>query len=188
MNKRLKEFAKRHMNQGNLESNVYPTPEQYSMSKGDYYTHLEQRNITHPRIVEMALNSTRNIYKTLVESDNKENLIVTAVGSSLLHTAYKDIDILLLGIKNEEVRKKLFHDLNEVINGLKTKPVDIQNTFLYQGSVGGGSWQGGTSTSDFTDPGKHLIDFIVDETGKSFEEWHKMMVNIQRNYCILDRL
>lgn len=186
VNKRFLDFAQRHKSQENPQGQRdFPNPEAYSMSKENYYDNLRNRDETHPDRVENALDSIRAVYRNLRRSYGSEGLVVVAVGSSLVHSAYKDIDMVLLGIQNEDFRGELFDKANNRINGSKPNKPN-QNTQFYTGNVGP-SWPAGPSSSDFLKPQDYLIDLIVDETGRTFEDWHRMMVSSNQIYCILDR-
>lgn len=184
VNKKFLEFAQRHRGPNTPEEKSYPSPESYSTPKSSYYDYLRMRDKTHPERVEEALGSIREVYMGLREQYSQEDLIVVAVGTSLVHTAYNDIDVVLLGVKNRDFGEELFDKANRAINGSNPSAPN-QNTFLY---TGGGTGSGfGLSTSDILPPRDYLIDLILDNSGKSFEEWHRMMVNIDQRYCILDR-
>lgn len=180
VNKRFLEFAQRHRRQDTPKEKSYPSPKSYSTPKSSYYDYLRMRDETHPERVEEALGSIREIYRELRGQYSQEDLIVVAVGTSLVHTAYNDIDVVLLGVKNRDFGEELFDKANRAINGSNPSAPN-QNTFLYTGSGFG------PSTSDILAPRDYLIDLILDNSGKSFEEWHRMMVNIDQRYCILDR-
>lgn len=182
VNKRLLDFAKRHKTDENLSvGRSYPTPESYSMPKEVYYGNLGARDTTHPERVENALGCIRTAYRDLREHYGTEKLVVVAVGSSLIHSAYKDIDVFLLGMQNKDFREQLFEKVNDAINGSQQNRPN-QNTFFYAaGSLSG------PSTSDILPPKDYLIDLILDESGNSFDVWHRMMVNSNQRYCILDR-
>jgi hypothetical protein len=153
-------------------------PEDYAVPKDDFYAHLSSRDVAHPDRVGEALSLIRNAYQELGSNHDLSGLVVVAVGSSLQHTNYNDIDVALVGIKTPESGNKLFRKVNGSINGSEEKQDNGLRQF-YSGI--------GPSTSDFRSSRDYLVDLILDETGKSFDEWHRMMVATNQGYCILDR-
>jgi hypothetical protein len=155
------------------------TPQEYAMPIGDYFALLRKRDGKHIGYVERALNI---ISEQSYSTKHFRDKVITAVGSSLVRPDYNDIDLAIIGISPVEIGRAFLLRINNCFYklGIKTKHEEAIGYAGYDVSS--------AKVSEFdeeTQKFKDIIHILLDESGQTFQEWHKGMVERREPYCIL---
>lgn len=177
MNKRFEELAKRwKAKTPPITQKEYPTPEMYSIPESVYRSHIRSVNEDNEKSLDLAINKIREAKAELYSSQNSlvtqsriRDTRIAVVGSSLISTIYRDIDLVVVGF--DETLADMFH---------------AQLTSLLRDSVNndfGNVSYGGFLVNRLTT--RDIIDYVTNRDGKDFRQWHKMMVDRSDQYCLI---
>lgn len=151
-------------------SNKYPKPEEYAMPEKSYRRKIKARNPDHIKQINNLLTNISDVIDTYNEY---HDMTVAVVGSSLHKKNYNDIDIVSVGITDHNDLNTLYNRMSVFLDA-GTNTSQSQKYAFYLGYP----------ISEFINP-KSIIHYLIDRSGKSFSEWHKMMVDKKEKYCLL---